>query len=148
LLAQTPESASDATIKIKEMVEKLRTEPSRTQKREAGKQLLKLLEKQSQANRDKFDVALIDDLADLLQHHDDAVRTWAALALGEIGARATRAMSALQKARKNVREQTVVGIPGLGEVGPSAVTSETAMHTALQRIRADAARREQGSKDR
>jgi HEAT repeat protein len=131
LSAQTPESTADAMAKIKEMTERLRTERSPMDRMEIGLRLSRLIRLQVQTSTAMLAPSLVDDLANLLRHEDDVVRYWAATALGQIGAPAARAIPALEQALKNA-PQYVEPVPGW-KIAP-ALTSETAIRDALQRI--------------
>jgi HEAT repeat protein len=117
-----------ATVHIRVLIEKIKSERSTPVRVETAKELSDFLQHSDTAVISGLDEKVIDDLADLLTDRDDGVRAWAALSLGHIGAPAKRSVPALERALQNVEPP-----PGSGVIGPS-LSSASAIRGALQRI--------------
>lgn len=112
---------------ITSMVMKIRTESDNRYRYELSKALA---EKVAATNPDKIGDAQIDDIVGLLGDADDSVRYWAALALGQIGPRANRAVPALERA---LRDRECEGYPTEPHIVRS-ITSADGIRTALEKI--------------
>jgi HEAT repeat protein len=115
--------------KIKLMIDTLGGEPSAAVRVAVAEKLSNLVEVEVRSNIDALDASVIDALAARLDDPNDDVRYFVATALGHFGARASRAVPALERVLKEV-----VFVPGSGVVAP-AQGSATAILGALQRIR-------------
>jgi HEAT repeat protein len=122
------EKSDDAMAKIEAMIEKIRAEHSPLVRVNVAEQLAVFLQHQDRSCLNTLDAKVIDDIASLLSDKDDAVRYWAALALGNIGAPAIRVVPSLEKALKDVEPA-----PGSGVIGPD-LSSASAIQGALQKI--------------
>jgi HEAT repeat protein len=132
--AQTPESAGDTTAKIKQMTERLGSEPLSFTRLEICLQLSQLVRLQAQSSSAGLDdPSLIASLTDLLRHDDDLVRYCSATALGQIGAPAASAVPALEEALKKAPTHVEL-VPGGWNVAVAA-SSARAIRDALQTIR-------------
>jgi hypothetical protein len=74
-----------------------------------------------------IDAGIIDQIANLLGDDDDAVRAWAAAALGDIGAPAKRTIPALERA---LREGAA---PGAGMRVDGGLMCDLCSHSSIMR---------------
>jgi HEAT repeat protein len=115
----------EAVAKIASMIEQIKAENSTTVRVNIAEQLSTLLQHEDRRFLDALDVKVIDDIAGLLSDRDDAVRSWAAAALGHIGTPANWAVPQLEKALKEIESA-----PGYR----TGLSSASAIRGALQKI--------------
>jgi hypothetical protein len=94
LLICFPSNSADATSKIATEISKIRGEPGGMARTEDARQL----EEQIRLNQLTASDSDIELLADMLSDKDDSVRYWIAVALGNIGPRAQKAIPSLERA--------------------------------------------------
>lgn len=111
---------------IEAKVERIKAEADPMARYQLASELPSLARQASQSNQitDK----IVDNISSLLNAEDDAVRFWAALALGQLGPRATIAVPELERALKEAEARDRLSI-----VGPT-LSSADGIRAALKRI--------------
>jgi HEAT repeat protein len=119
-------SGDELTVKIESIIDQIKTERSSTVRTDAAEKLSALLQHRDRSDIDALEARVIDDIAGLMSDRDDSIRCWGALALGQIGAPAERAVPALERALKEIEP-----VPGSLVADKS---SESCIISALRRI--------------
>jgi hypothetical protein len=120
--ANAAEERSKDMVEIEAIIKRIEASPSPTLRTKYAMELAELVEHVNVAD---IDVEAIDGVTALLSIEDDSVRYWAASSLGHMGARASRAVSALERALKE--QECIAGWRG-------GLTSEPALRLALEKI--------------
>lgn len=123
-----PERQSDTVANIERLITQIQTEQSPRIRWDLAQQLSDLVRRADPAD---INTDVIDHIAGLLSDRADFVRLWAAVALGNIGPPARRAIPALEKALSE--------LPVLysGAVMQPALDSSGAIVPALRKIRGE-----------
>ncbi|MGH6751127.1 MAG: HEAT repeat domain-containing protein [Bradyrhizobium sp.] len=116
------------TTEIEAKIEKIRAEPDPMARYQLASELPGLAKHASTSDPDRIDDGTIADIAQLLHSNDDAVRYWAALALGQLGPRATVAVPELETALEEAELRDKLSI-----VGPELSTAD-GTREALRKI--------------
>ena len=127
-----PVRSSEIAGKIESIIADLNREPNEMVRFGNAGRLATFIGSQAKESLETLDENSIDTIASLLSDNNVAVRASAAIALGDIGPSAMRAVPALENGLKRVDEG--VTIPIFGTIGPSA-TVETEIRRALDKIR-------------
>lgn len=109
------------------LIEKIEHETDSNTRTDLASELAKLVSQVRTS--DQIDDKVIDDIATLLSDRDDSVRLWVALALGQLGPRANRAVPALERALQEAEAEDQANIKG-----PS-LSSADGIRAALEKIR-------------
>jgi hypothetical protein len=120
------DGATELTSKIELMIDHIKAERSSTVRTEVVQRLSAMLQHQDYSDVDILEARPIDDIAGLLSDRDDSVRYWAAMALGQIGPPAGRAVPALERALREVEASTSAIV--------AAKTSESGIRFAVRTI--------------
>jgi HEAT repeat protein len=120
------DGGSELAAKIELVIEQIKAERSTTVRTDVARRLCALLQHQARSDLDALEARPVDDIAGLLGDRDDSVRYWAAMALGQIGPSANRAVPALERALKEIEPVPGVVVP--------AKSSESGIRFALRRI--------------
>lgn len=120
-----------ATNELARAVDVITTETSPRARYDAAQALAIRVRQMAEAGElERVDLATIDKIASLLSDSEDSVREWAALALGQFGPRAERAVPALElalaRAEKIERQSSRIVLPR---------TSAASIRAAIGRIR-------------
>lgn len=117
---------ADYSDQVKPLLVQARSASTDQQRIIATKELSEVIGHMEAKSRNGLPPELIDDLCALLQDRSDAVRLYAAIALGNIGPRASPAIPALRDALKRAK------VPA-GQLGPD-LGSDAAIPIAIDKI--------------
>jgi hypothetical protein len=123
---------TNMVAKIEAMVADIHRESDAGARIQAARELSLFVRGQERKSLDKLDGGAIDAIASLLRDKLDTVKSWAAIALGEIGPTASRAVPALESARKHI--EPALEYPIIGKIGPST-SADAEIQDALEKIR-------------